>query len=72
MATDEEIRETLERMHAADEARRSATPSTPEFHNAAADVERQARRVFELALESEVRAELDRGPRESPDPLDDI
>jgi hypothetical protein len=69
---DQDIRDAIDRMREADDTRRAAERSTPVFHAAAAEVQDEARRVFELTQESEQFAIRDEDDGESPDPLDDI
>jgi hypothetical protein len=70
--SDDDIVQAIKRMEAADRARRAATPSTPAFHNAAADVEDQARRIVQLTKEVELDAIRSEEPAQSPDPLDEV
>jgi hypothetical protein len=70
--SDEDILQAIKRMEAADRARRAATPSTPAFHKAAADVEDEARRILRLTQEGEIEAIRSEEPAQSPDPLDEV
>ena len=56
-AEDATIRRELEELKGADDRRRTATPSTEEYHDAVADVERQARRIIRGVSNQEERVE---------------